>query len=150
MKLSSVKSAILAGFAATFVTSSILLMKNALGAFQEVHIAQTLSNVLGTPDEIMIGGTAFFLIGTVILSVAYAFIRPHIPVRSDLVKGLIFGFGIWLAMMLVLMPLAGAGMFAMNRSAVPVAVDLVLTLLYGLILAAVYQWDSHANTPTTK
>ena len=150
MKLSSVKSAIQAGVVATFVTSVMLLIKNAVGAFKEVHIAQTLSNILGTPDNIVVGAIAFFLIGSLVLSVAYAFIRPYIPVRSDLVKGLIYGVGVWLGMMLVLMPVAGAGIFAMRRSFVPVAVDLVLSLIYGLIMAAVYAYASRESAPETK
>ena len=149
--MTSMRSALLGGFIATMVTSFMLIMKNALGKFNEVHIPQTLSSVLGMPDHIVVGGIAFVIIGALLLSVPYAFVAPHMPVRSSLTKGLLFGLGVWLTMMLVLMPAAGAGVFAMNRSsAIVPAFDLALTLIYGLILAFVYAWDSAQSVPKSK
>jgi hypothetical protein len=62
----------------------------------------------------------------------------------------LFGFAIWLAMMLIVMPLAGAGFFAVNRGAIAPAAVLLLTLVYGMTLAAVYAWDLAAGEPLAK
>ena len=143
----SIRSAVFGGFVATVVVSCMQMMKNALGAFQDVHIPQTVSKILGMPDQILVGGAVFFLIGALVLSIFYAAIEKHLPVRSSIAKGLLYGFTIWLAMMLIMMPVAGAGIFALHRSAVVPAVDLVLTLIYGLLLAVIYAWD---NPPPRK
>lgn len=146
----SIKSGILAGVVATFVASAMLLINNAIGKIPELHIAQTLSGMLGQPDHIMVGGITFFLIGAFLFSIIYAVIQSRIPVQSNLVKGLLFGVVIWLGMMLLYMPLAGAGLFAVNRGAIAAAAALVLTLVYGMILAAFYAWDVTAGGPPAK
>jgi hypothetical protein len=133
--MTSLGHAIAGGLVATFVVGAMLMIKNAIGAFPDVHIPQTLSVVIGMPGNLIAGGIAFAVIGMFLLSLVYAVISPRIPFQSKLTKGLIFGFALWLAVMLVVMPLAGAGMFALNRSAVVPAVHLVIMLVYALVLA---------------
>jgi hypothetical protein len=145
-----VRSGILAGFAATCVASVIMLMNNAIGKIPDLHIPQTLSVMLGEPDHIMVGGITFFITGTFLFGIIYPLIAPRLPVRSNPVKGLLFGVAIWLAMMLLVMPLAGAGFFAVNRSAIAPAAVLLLTLVYGMVLAAVYAWDRAGGEPLAK
>ncbi|MEO7726898.1 MAG: DUF6789 family protein [Burkholderiales bacterium] len=144
IEMLSIRNAVVSGFIATIVAGSILVMKNAMRVFPDVHIPQTLSTLFGWPDHIVVGGVAVFLAGTLVLSLAYAWIAPRIPVRAASIKGLVFGFAVWLAMMLLLMPAAGAGLFAANRSTAVPAFDLVLMLVYGLVLATMYARD----TPT--
>jgi hypothetical protein len=141
IKMTTIKNAIMSGFIATFVVGSILLMKNAMKLFPDIHIAQTLSTIIGQPDHIVWGGVTFVLAGTVLLGLVYAWLAPRVPVRSRLIKGIVFGFIVWLLMMLILMPVAGAGIFGLHRSAVVPAFDLVITLIYGLVLAAMYTPD---------
>ncbi|MEO8441872.1 MAG: DUF6789 family protein [Betaproteobacteria bacterium] len=134
----SIRNAIVSGFFATFVVGSILLMKNALNWFPEIHIAQTLSTLFGWPSHLIWGGVAFVLIGSIVLGLAYAWVAPRMPVHSKLIKGLAFGLVVWLMMMLVLMPAAGAGMFGLNRGPIVPAFDLIIAMVYGLILAIMY------------
>src|ERR1051325_2686625 len=129
----SIRSAFLGGFVSTVVVSCMLIMKNALKAFPDVHIPQTISTVFGTPDHVVMGGIAFFVGGTVVLSLIYAAVERYLPGELALVRGLLFGFLVWLGMMLIMMPLAGAGIFALNRSATVPAVELVIALIYGLL-----------------
>jgi uncharacterized membrane protein YagU involved in acid resistance len=132
------------------VASVMMLMNNAIGKIPDLHIPQTLSVMLGEPDHIMVGGITFFIIGTFLFGVIYPLIAPRLPIRSNLIRGLLFGFAIWLAMMLLVMPLVGAGFFAVNRSAIGPAAALVLTLVYGMTLAAVYAWDLAEGKHLTK
>src|SRR3954463_10237160 len=105
----SLRSAVISGAIATFIASVILVMKNALGKFPDVHIPQTLSNIIGAPHEVFAGGVLFVIIGVVVLSSIYAYLSPRLRFDSVPVKGLLYGFVIWLAMMLIMMPIAGAG-----------------------------------------
>ena len=53
-------------------------------------------------------------------------------------KGLILGLIAWLAMMIIFMPLAGLGFFAMQIGPAAAVATLVLRLIYGGVLGAVY------------
>ena len=144
----SLRSGIQGGFVATFAASAMLLMNNATGKIPEIHIARTLSNLIGAPGQFMPGWLTFVAIGTLVFGTIFAVVAPRIPLRSNLVKGVLFGLAIWLGMMLVFMPLAGAGVFGMNRGTIVPVATLVLTLVYGTVLATVYSWDIAALTPS--
>jgi hypothetical protein len=143
----SLRSGLQGGFAGTFAASAMMLMNNAIGKIPEVHIARTLSAMLGSPGQALPGWIAFFVLGSVVFGIAFAVLAPRIPIRSNLIKGMLFGFVIWLGLMLVFMPLAGAGVFGMNRSTIVPLATLVLTLVYGSVLAAVYSWDAAVEQP---
>ena len=144
--IESITRALAAGLVGTFVTGGALAMKNAIGVLPDVHVPQTLSTVIGTPGNVMAGGIAFFVIGTFMLSLAYAVISPRIPLRSPVIKGVLFGFAVWLTIMLIVMPVAGAGFFALHRSAAVPAAHLLLALLYGLVIAMMYASGSRELT----
>lgn len=148
--ITMLRSGILGGFAATCMASVIMLMNNAIGKIPDLHIPQTLSVMLGEPDHIMVGGITFFITGTFLFGIIYPLIARRLPVRSNLIKGLLFGLAIWLAMMLLVMPLAGAGFFAINSGAIAPAAVLLLTLVYAMVLAAVYAWDLAGGEPLAK
>jgi len=132
-------SGVQGGVWATFVTAALMLMNNAIREIPELHIVRTLSAILGTPDHVAVAWLVFLAIG-ILLGVVFAVIAPRFPIRSNMVKGLLFGFAVWLGMMLLIMPLAGAGFFAVNRPAVVPMATLVLSLVYGMILATSYSW----------
>ncbi len=138
----SIKSALLGGVWATFAVSAIMLMNNATGAIPELHIARTLSSLLGAPGHVMAGWGTHFILGTIVFSSAFAVLAPRIPVRSSLIKGLVFGALMWLGMMVVFMPLGGAGFFGATRGSIVPIAGLVLNLVYGLILGSVYGLES--------
>ena len=57
-----------------------------------------------------------------------------------MVKGLLFGAACWLLMMIVFMPLAGHGFFALNQGFVVAELCLVVNLVYGLVVSLTYRW----------
>jgi len=115
-----------------------MLMNNATGALPELHIVRTLSSILGAPTHVMVGWITHVLLGTIVFSMAFAALEAQLPARSNLVKGVAFGLLTWLGMMVVFMPLGGAGFFGTTRSSIVPVAALVLNLVYGLILGAVY------------
>jgi hypothetical protein len=133
----SVRDAIASGVAATFAISVIMVMKNATHHVPEVHIAQTLAMFVGS-DHVLVGWAIHLFIGVVLWSLMFALFAPSLPGRSYVIKGAIFGAMVWLAMMVLYMPLAGAGLFGLHRGIAAPIMTLVMHLVYGVVLSGVY------------
>ena len=128
---------IIAGFAATIALSLIMVIKAAAGFMPMLNVIALLSALLGNPGVPLVGWTAHFVIGAIIWGALFAALVPSLP-GAYCVRGAIFSGGAWLAMMIILMPLAGKGVFAAHAG-LPVAVaTLVLHLIYGVVLGAVF------------
>jgi uncharacterized membrane protein YagU involved in acid resistance len=78
------------------------------------------------------------MIGAFIFGGMFALLEPTLPGGKLWLKGAIFGVGAWLAMMLAVMPMAGAGFFGMNFGMVAPIMTLVLHVIYGAVLGCVY------------
>jgi hypothetical protein len=53
-------------------------------------------------------------------------------------RGVIFAVGAWLLMMIVMMLMAGAGLFGLGLSMMTPVATLVLHIVFGLVLGGVY------------
>ena len=135
----SIRNGLISAIFATLAAGSMMLMNNALHRIPELHLARTLAAVLGYPDHLMVGWIAFLVIGILVFGVLFAVLAPKLPVRSYLVKGLIFGVVSWLLMMVVIMPLAGAGFFGVSRGHILALAALVLNLVYWIVLSLMYR-----------
>jgi hypothetical protein len=137
----SIKSGLIAGFVATVVLSLLMMLKHTLGAMPALNpiadIVQIADHFTGARLPMLAGWIGHFLIGTLAWGIAYAIIAPVLPGDAS-VKGLIFGGLAWLAMMIVFMPLAGNGFFAMKLGMAVVVATLALHLVYGVVLGVVY------------
>lgn len=142
-----IKSAIAGGLVGTLLTGSMMLMNNAIHRLPNLGIGQMLATLLGEPEQVMIGWIAFIVLGLFVCSLVFVALEPHVPIRSYLVKGLVFGFASWLVMMLVLMPLVGAEAFALNRGHITAAATLVLNLVYWVVLSLFYRWGVGGTDP---
>src|SRR3990172_7907091 len=131
----SIRSGLMAGFIATFVTSAIVQMKNATGTLPEVHIVKAWSALLGDPTHVAVGWIAHIVVGVVVGGIAFALLSPRLPTRLFVVKGVVFGILMWLVMILAVMPLAGEGAFATYQIPVAPAPPLALYLIYGVVLS---------------
>ena len=143
----SIRSGLVAGFVATFVTSALILMKNATGKLPDVHILKTWSALLGEPTHAAVGWLAHIVVGVVVGGIAFALLSQRLPTRSFAIKGVIFGILMWLVMMFVVMPLAGAGVFATHQSGLAPVATLALYVIYGLVLGNFYR--SGLDDPAT-
>jgi hypothetical protein len=138
--MSSIKSGFLSGFVATYVVVSMLAMNNALKSIPEVHVARTLADILGHADRPAVGWIVLMVAGVFVIGGLYAEFAHRLPLRKSLTKGLALGIVSWLLMMLVFMPLGGAGLFGLGRSPVVPLVTLVLNLVYWVVLAVMYRY----------
>ena len=93
----SIRSGLMAGFIATFVTSAIVQMKNATGTLPEVHIVKAWSALLGDPTHVAVGWIAHIVVGVVVGGIAFALLSPRLPTRLFAVKGVVFGILMWLS-----------------------------------------------------
>lgn len=134
------KIASVSGLVATFVVGSMLIMNNALHALPNTGIGKMLASLMGQPEHVFHGWLAFIVLGTFVCSNLFAFLAPKIPIRSILVKGMLFALASWLIAMVVLWPLAGADPFVLNRGHVTAAITLVLSLVYWLVFSVIYRW----------
>lgn len=133
---------LVAGLIATVVLSALMIIKAAAGMLPAVNAIAMLSQLgnayAGLPQTPVTGWVLHFLIGTVLWGLLFVWTLHAIPGGGTTVKGMVFGVVAWLLMMVIPMPLAGAGLFAMNIGiAAPVA-TLVLHLIFGAVLGYVY------------
>ncbi len=148
--MTRIKNGFMSGLLATVIAGSMLLMNNALHQFPEVQFARTLSELLGAPGQIMTGVIAILFIGIFAFGALYAVLAPRLPVPSYLGRGLAFGAVSWLVMMVVYMPLVGAGLFGLERSGIVPIAMLVLNLAYWVVLSLTYRWLSSAAELTDR
>ena len=138
----AVKSGLFGATAATVAAGTILLMFDDITG---AHVGRTLSLELGLSHHMFLGWIAVVALGILLCGSSFALVAARVSRLSDVTKGLLLGFLIWLGLMLVPMPLSGAGMFGWKTSAIVPAVTLALTLAYGFILAAIFHWGTKQN-----
>lgn len=130
------------GLVATLITGCMLLMKNALHTIPQLHVARSISGLLGSHDSVLPGIGVIFVLGIFVFGGLFATYATKIPVRSYIGKSILCAVLMWLLWTAVLMPLTGDGLFGMNGGpAVPIGA-LVLSVAYWLILGMGYRWLS--------
>lgn len=124
-----------AALAATTALSAVLILKTFLGELPALDPAKLVGRVAHVG---VIGGWAIFLaIAILAWGLVFVWVYPRLPGRPA-ARGALFGAGVWLLVMLVLAPLAGAGLFAWRFGWIAPAFVLVFDLMYGAILGAAY------------
>ncbi len=128
--MSKWKAGFLAGLAATVVLSLMMVVKNALGVMPELRIITMLADMLGVGRGV--AWLVHFGIGVFAYGTAIALLGN--PDRRNVTRGLAIGAAGWLAMMVAIMPMAGAGLFGLALGWLAPAMTLVLHLMFGAVL----------------
>lgn len=134
--MNSVVRGMVAGFLATVILSVLLLLKDLLGLLPQFQWVGMLQGLLGTQDAPAVGWMVHFAIGTLLWGGLFAWLAPRIK-GAYWLKGAGLATAAWLAMMLVLMPVAGAGLFAQELGATVAIATLVLHWIFGAALGAI-------------
>lgn len=134
--MNNVLKGAIAGFVATVVLSVLMIMKSMVGLMPELDVIAMLSEMMG-------GGPAMawiihFVIGTVMWGMGFALIVGSLPGSSLVMKGIVFGIGAWVLMMIAVMPMAGAGLFGLNIGIMAPVMTLMLHIIFGAVLGLVY------------
>jgi len=128
---------IVAGFAATVVLSAMMLMKHSMGLMPELDPIAMIAGMAGASSP-AVGWIGHFVIGTVLWGIGFAIVSPYLP-GAYWLRGTIFAVGAWLMMMMiVMMPIAGAGPFGLSLSMMTPVAALVLHIVFGLALGGIY------------
>ncbi len=142
----------MSGLFATLVLALLLLTKDIIPQLDTITmldgILRAFLNTLGeqAPPAPLGGWLWHFVIGTLWWGALYAIMEPILPGKLGWTKGMSFGFGAALFIMLMVMPLAGAGFFGMHLDAVQPLVTLVEHLIYGSVLGYLYGRSSKSAT----
>lgn len=131
-----------AGFVATIVLSVLMVVKSKMGLMPDVNAIQMLTGMsnkmLGTPPNPAVGWVIHFLIGALLWGALFSALFDKLPAASAAVKGIVFSIGAWLLMMIGPMPMAGAGLFGLNIGIQAPVATLVLHIVFGGTLGAVF------------
>ena len=143
--------AMIAGFVATVVLSVLMLIKSMMGMMPGLDVIGMLTGMahgmMGLPATPAVGWGLHFLIGTVLWGIGFALLYKVLPGSGPVVKGIVFGVLAWLLMMLIPMPMAGAGLFGMKMGMMAPVMTLVLHLIWGFVLGATFGALSRSAAP---
>lgn len=136
--MTNIGRGIFAGFVGTVVLSMMMVAKSAMGLMPQLDPIQMISGMMNSSP--MVGWVIHFLIGTVLWGALFASLDPHLPGGAHWLKGIVFGLGAWLLMMVLMMPMAGKGLFGMQIGIMAPIMTMMLHVIYGAILGATYGW----------
>lgn len=135
---------ILAGFIATLVLSGLMVMKAMMGVMPEMDVAQMLGTMMHAGPGM--GWAGHFFIGTVMWGILFAVLGDHLPGNSYWQRGVVFGLGAWLLMMIMVMPMAGAGMFGLRMGQMIPVMTAMLHMIFGAVLGGAFGALTSART----
>lgn len=134
----------LAGLVATLTISLFMILRLSAEIMTWYNIVEimnlTAQRVLGTPNSMAVGWIVHFVVGTLIWGTLFALLAPYLPGSSDARRGLVFGLGAWLVVMITVFPLAGSGLFGMGFGLIAPLSTLLGHIVFGLVLGATYGW----------
>ena len=140
------RAGLIAGFTATVVLSILMIAKSSAGLMPQLDPIADIAHLArlpeGTVQALWFGWIGHFALGTIIWGTIYAAMHADLP-GLPVVRGLIFGVLVWLAMMIVFMPMAGHGLFALSLGPMAMVATLVLHLVYGAVLGMTYARAAH-------
>lgn len=140
--------AMFAGFASTLIMSGAygLIALNSAPTAPRVDppadLAMFLSNQTGSEIGMTMGWLLHLMMG-VVLGILYALgFANRFTNRPLFFRGLLFGFIVWVALGLVMMPVMGAGAFASNMGDAQgtiLTVSLIGHIVFGIVLSWIYR-----------
>ncbi len=136
MEHTNLLKAIMAGVAGTIIMTMMTMVAPMMG-MPEMDIPKMLGNFMGVP--VAVGWLAHFMVG-VVLAVIYAYAFYPKLSSAPALRGIIFSIVPWLAVQLMLNPMMGAGLFAVNTPAPLLMVmgSLIGHIVYGTTLGLIY------------
>lgn len=154
--MSRVQKGMIAGLAAT-VAVSVLEAANLYFGPWTASFPRLLSVMLQTPDQMVVGWIAHFVVGTLILGPLFGVLCPRLPTDTPESKGILFAVGAFVVMGLTVAPLAGVlggrpvGIFFMQAGFGTLAWMIATHAVYGIVLGSVYgrlvERGKRAHTP---
>ena len=133
--MGNVSKGVIAGIAGTAALSILMVMKNLMGVMPELDVIGMLGCMMQVPPAV--AWLIHFMIGAV-WGLLFAVLYRRIPGGGAIVKGMVLLTGAWLLMMVMVMPMAGAGLFGMKLGMMAPLMTWVLHLVFGAVMGLVY------------
>jgi hypothetical protein len=133
----NIGKAVLAGFVATVVMTMMMYMAPMMG-IPKMDVAGMLSGMMKTPW--IVGMLIHFMNGALIFPLIYVFVFHNILPGPSFVKGMTWGLILFLIAQVMVMPMAGAGVFSSNspNPLLSVMGSFMGHAVYGAILGMIY------------
>jgi hypothetical protein len=131
---------IIAGIVGAIALALLMFLKDAMGLVPDVSLLAPLMKLAGTTSTLN-GWIVFFVINALIVGAVFAALDAHLERPEgpeEFVRGALFGVGLWVLTMIFLMPMSGAGAFAMNYGMTAPIVLFAAQLIQGMIMGGVY------------
>lgn len=138
-----------AGFVATAFLAALMLVKSGLNIVPQFDAIQAqiqlINMYFGAAQLVALGWLAHFIIGTFIWGALFGAVNHSLPGRTELGKGLWFSLIPWVLSMVVMMPMLGAQVFALDLGLTVMTLSLVFHLFYGAVLGWAYARLNHIS-----
>ena len=131
----------LCGSAAHTLLMAFKSWTHILPSFQPYDDLQALMTALvGNSVNPVIPWALSYFNGSVVLGFLFGRSYQSLPGRTGVAKGLVFGFGVWVAMGLIFFPAIGKGWFAAQTGLgiAPTVFTLMMVLTYSVTLGVAY------------
>lgn len=125
----------IAGVLATVILSIMMIIKGKMGVMPELDVISMLAGMMG--GALVLGWVMHFIVG-IGYGVIFHLTSNKLPTESFIIKGFILGVVGWLVMMLMLMPMMGAGLFGMTMGIMAPMMTFVLHAIFGVVLGFIY------------
>ena len=129
-------ASLLAALVATVALSILMVAKSMMGLMPQLNVIHMLATQMqGGPA---MGWAAHFMIGVLAYGLVWALVFRRLPFGGNPLRGMLLGLAGWLVMMLVVMPMAGAGLFGLEMGLMAPVATLMLHIIFGLVLGMAY------------
>ena len=123
------------GLIGTFIMTLMMMYLAPMMTGAPMDIAAMLGGMLGGWK---VGMAAHLIMGIIVFPLIYVLVVYHFVGGTPLVRGLVYGVLLWLAAVIVVMPIAGAGVLMSNVGGMmAVIAALIGHLVYGGLLRAI-------------
>jgi hypothetical protein len=133
-KVDSLGRGLGAGLVATVALAIMLVAKQAIGLMPQLDLVSILARALGF-QSLAAGWTAHFVVGVLLWGPLFVWADRKM-FFAHWINGLLFASVVWLGVMLVIMPLAGEGMFGLGLGIATPTLTLFLHWVYGTVLGS--------------
>jgi hypothetical protein len=139
--MSTATRGLAAGLIAAAVLALLILVAGGIRDFPGIDVTRLIgaaaSELFGMPRTAAVGWVLFFVIGAV-WGLVFAWIFHRLPGRSGLVRGLVFAVAVWVVMMIVFMPIAGAGWFGLALGGPAPVATFLMHLIFGAVMGVCF------------
>jgi hypothetical protein len=142
--LERIWKSVAAGVCGSLAHSALMAFKSwvpILPAFRPYDDLQALlANVIGHSVNPLVPWALSYFNGSVVLSFLFSHTYHWLPGGNGAMKGVGFGFAVWIAMGLIFFPMIGKGLFAASTELgfAPAPFTLLMVLTYSVTLGVTY------------